>query len=50
MRDTQLYKEDLIGIKTMDEAGKIKLNSFVGNHLQFSDQFWNTEVLPYLVQ
>ena len=32
-KEGEIYQEDLIGLKTLDEAGKLKLGSFVGNHL-----------------
>ena len=31
------YKEDLFGLRTADEAGKILFNSTSGNHLQFTN-------------
>ena len=37
MRDTDWYKDDLFGLKTVDEAGKIFFNSTAGNHLDFSE-------------
>lgn len=37
MRETQWYKQDLFGLKTADEAGKIIFNSTEGDHLQFDD-------------
>lgn len=36
MKDTKWYTEDLFGLKTVDEAGKIFFNSSAGDHLQFS--------------
>jgi palmitoyl-protein thioesterase len=36
MRETEWYKQDLFGLKTVDEAGKIQFNTTTGNHLQFS--------------
>ncbi len=32
MRDTQAYSEDWIGLKTLDEAGKIKEFTYAGEH------------------
>lgn len=36
MKETVWYKEDLFGLKTADEAGKIFFNSTEGNHLDFT--------------
>jgi len=36
MKETRWYKEDLFGLKTADEAGKIHFESTTGNHLQFT--------------
>lgn len=37
MRETPWYKNDMFGLKTADEAGKILFNSTKGNHLEFSE-------------
>lgn len=36
MNQTRWYKEDLFGLRTADEAGRIVFNSTSGDHLQFS--------------
>jgi len=36
MKETEWYKQDLFGLKTADEAGKIFFNSTTGDHLQFT--------------
>jgi len=36
MRETDWYKQDLFGLKTVDEAGKIIFDTTNGNHLQFT--------------
>jgi len=38
MKETRWYTEDLFGLKTVDEAGKILFNSTAGNHLQFTHE------------
>jgi len=38
MKDTKFYKEDLFGLKTADEAGKIFFEETTGNHLQFTQE------------
>lgn len=36
MKETKWYTDDLFGLKTADEAGRIIFNTTSGNHLQFS--------------
>ena len=38
MKETQWYQQDLFGLKTVDEAGKIVFNTTDGNHLQFTHE------------
>ena len=38
MKETRWYQEDLFGLRTADEAGKILFNSTEGNHLDFSTE------------
>lgn len=38
MKETEWYKQDLFGLRTADEAGKLFFNSTEGNHLDFSDE------------
>ena len=45
---TQLYLEDWIGLKTLDEAGKVDFLSSPGVHLQISDEFFKEIVTKYL--
>jgi len=37
MKDTKWYKNDLFGLRTADEAGKIAFETTPGNHLQFTE-------------
>ena len=46
--ETQLYKEDWIGLKTLDEAGKLDFLESPGDHLQFTDDFLFKIVDDYL--
>ena len=41
------YTSDSFGLRTLFEAGKVTLGSYKGDHLRFSDEFWNTQVLPW---
>lgn len=43
-----LYTEDWIGLKTLDEAGKVKLVNVSGGHLQISQSDMQTYIVPYL--
>jgi len=46
---TKLYLEDRIGLRTLDEAKKLKFDSAPGNHMQFSlDWFSKHVIIPYL--
>ncbi|KAH0646816.1 hypothetical protein KY284_034700 [Solanum tuberosum] len=45
---TQLYTEDWIGLKTLDDAGKVKYVKVAGNHLQISSSDMKKHVVPYL--
>eukprot|EP01065_Artemidia_motanka_P050504 TRINITY_DN865_c0_g1_i1.p2 TRINITY_DN865_c0_g1~~TRINITY_DN865_c0_g1_i1.p2 ORF type:complete len:340 (+),score=161.42 TRINITY_DN865_c0_g1_i1:76-1095(+) len=42
MRDTEYYKQDTFGLKTMDSQGRLAFNTTDGDHLQFSMEqlFW----------
>lgn len=48
MRQTQLYMNDQLGLKTMDQAGKLVFLSTVGEHLQFSNEWFIQNIVPYL--
>uniref|UniRef100_A0A2N9F0H3 Palmitoyl-protein thioesterase 1 n=1 Tax=Fagus sylvatica TaxID=28930 RepID=A0A2N9F0H3_FAGSY len=47
-QQTQLYIEDWIGLKTLDEAGRVKYISVPGNHLGISRSDMKKYVVPYL--
>ena len=42
MNETDLYASNAFGLKTLNQAGKIKFNHTDGNHLQFTDEqlYW----------
>ncbi|KAK4411203.1 Palmitoyl-protein thioesterase 1 [Sesamum angolense] len=48
-QQTTLYTEDWIGLKTLDEAGKVKFVS-VSGHLEISYSEMKKYILPYLVE
>lgn len=47
VQDSEGYEGDWIGLKTLDQQKKIDFKSFEGEHIRFSNQFWNDEILPY---
>ncbi|KAK2988452.1 hypothetical protein RJ640_007482 [Escallonia rubra] len=47
-KETKLYTEDWIGLKTLDEAGKVKFVNVSGNHLDISLDDVETYIVPYL--
>ncbi|XP_010434661.1 PREDICTED: palmitoyl-protein thioesterase 1-like [Camelina sativa] len=49
-QQTKLYKEDWIGLKALDVAGKVKFESVLGDHLDISDEEVEEYVVPYLMQ
>ncbi|KAL6499450.1 hypothetical protein OROHE_026113 [Orobanche hederae] len=48
-QQTTLYTEDWIGLKTLDEARKVKFLSVSGGHLEISYGDMKKYILPYLV-
>ncbi|XP_033214610.1 palmitoyl-protein thioesterase 1 [Belonocnema kinseyi] len=50
LQESDLYKEDRLGLKEMDEQGKIHFLSIDGNHLQFSDRWFIENIIKkYLI-
>ncbi|CAN6300122.1 unnamed protein product, partial [Urochloa humidicola] len=45
---TKLYTEDWIGLKTLDEAGRVKFVSVPGGHLRISRSDMKKYIVPYL--
>jgi len=48
MRMQPLYEEDLIGLKTLDEAGKVHLESCDAAHMHIKLECWEDIVLKYV--
>ncbi|KAH1073411.1 hypothetical protein J1N35_025739 [Gossypium stocksii] len=48
VQETKLYKEDWTGLKTLDEAGKVKFVNVSGNHLQILTSDMKKYMVPYL--
>ncbi|KAL3499657.1 hypothetical protein ACH5RR_038750 [Cinchona calisaya] len=45
---TELYIEDWIGLKSLDDAGRVKYITVPGNHLGISKPDMKKYVVPYL--
>ena len=45
---TKLYIEDWIGLRTLDEAGRVKFVSVPGGHLRISKSDMKKYIVPYL--
>lgn len=40
--------KDRLGLQEMDKAGKLHFLEAIGNHLQFTDEFFEEKILPFL--
>lgn len=49
MKDTEIYKKDLFGLKTLDEQGKIDLHFIDERHCYYGWEDINLYVIPYLI-
>ena len=45
LRESPLYIEDRIGLKTLDESGRLHLMEVEGNHLEFSRQWFIDNII-----
>lgn len=51
IKQTDLYKDDKIGLKTLKESNRLKFVAVDGDHLQIPhDVFVNDIIKPYLAQ
>ena len=48
LKETQGYKEDFIGLKTLDDDKKLELLTYEGEHLGFTAEWWAKNILPHL--
>lgn len=48
LQDSVFYKEDLIGLKTLNDAKKITWSEINGDHLQFTTEYIKETVIPHL--
>lgn len=48
LRESVLYQQDLLGLKTMDEQSRIKFLESDTDHLRFTDQWFIDNIIPFL--
>lgn len=48
LRETDGYRADAVGLRTLDESGRLRLLSYDGEHMRFSDAWWQSTILPIL--
>lgn len=48
LQESTLYIEDRLGLQEMDKAGKLHFLTANGNHLQFTQEFFNEQIMPFL--
>uniref|UniRef100_A0A6Q2WSH7 Palmitoyl-protein thioesterase 1 n=1 Tax=Esox lucius TaxID=8010 RepID=A0A6Q2WSH7_ESOLU len=48
LQESVLYKEDRLGLAAMEAAGKLHFLATEGDHLQFTEKWFNENLLPYL--
>jgi len=47
VKDTPLYKNDLIGLKYLMDNNRVEFIPCEGDHLQFTDQWFINNIIPY---
>jgi len=45
-RQTDSYKGDWIGLRTLDEQGRLEFNMYEGAHTEYKMSWWTTHLLP----
>jgi len=48
LQQSELYQQDWIGLKQMNESGKLTFLATEGNHLQFTDAWFVDNIIPFL--
>ncbi|XP_006886564.1 PREDICTED: palmitoyl-protein thioesterase 1 [Elephantulus edwardii] len=48
LQKTTLYLQDRLGLKEMDNAGKLVFLATQGDHLQLSEEWFNAHIIPFL--
>jgi len=48
LQETQGYKEDWLGLRSLDEKGGVHVLVYEGDHMRWDQAFWENKVLPFL--
>ena len=48
MRESIGYREDQLGLRTLDLTGRLRILGYLGDHLQFNTSFWIKSILSQL--
>ncbi|XP_005353365.1 palmitoyl-protein thioesterase 1 [Microtus ochrogaster] len=48
VQESTIYKEDRLGLKQMDKAGKLVFLAKEGDHLQLSKEWFHAHIIPFL--
>lgn len=48
LNGTDFYNKDYIGLKALNEAGKVQFVKFPGDHLQFTSEDMKKTIIPFL--
>jgi len=48
LKESSFYEKDLLGLKELDQAKKVKFESLAGDHLEMSDSEIEEMILPFL--
>lgn len=48
LQNSSLYTEDRLGLREMDKAGKLVFLGVEGDHLRFTDKWFDDNILPFL--
>ena len=48
LQESDLWKQDKLGLREMDSQGRLSFLKIEADHLSFSQDFWNDEIMPRL--
>ena len=47
LKQSQFYIEDFIGLRKLDEEGKVSFTEFQGEHVLYTDDEYISEIVPF---